>query len=111
MQKKYCERCRTIKYLDEFYTHTQNYNIFYFTKDCCDCIRQIKSNNINDFIQYCQQLDIPIVINEWNKIIKRFPDANNPFGRYQSMMQLKGWMSYKFDDTNFLNSFNKEYID
>ena len=120
LDSKICKCCNQKKSVYEFYSHyPSNKNVVYFTEDCRECIQAINSNNIEDFGKYFKQLNIPIVGYEWNKCIEhiqsRHPNCEkeNPFGLYQSKMQLHDWMQYSFKDTNFLNSceFSKEYIE
>lgn len=73
---------------------------------CKDCVRK-KVNNFNPmtYLPLLKILNIPFIINEWNRLINRYGFTGSIFLRYLSTMNLRGFRSYHWEDSDLLNNF------
>jgi len=96
-QKRYCEKCRSTKNVDNFYKskNLEKYPEGYLNQ-CKDCITMHVDNwNSDTFMWILQECDVPYVPDEWNKLLASY--AKDPsavkgttiIGRYLSKMKLK----------------------
>ena len=71
---------------------------------CKDCVRE-KINNFNPmtYLPLLKILNVPFIINEWNKLINRYGFTGSIFPRYLSKMNLRGFRGYTWEDTKLLN--------
>lgn len=85
------------------YTHFKKKDDSFY----CDYTKEeinnmIAKNNKDAFIYFCEQLDIPFIKREYERLKERYP--NRPiFGRYLSKMKLASFRPYTWKDSNNLN--------
>ena len=96
-QKRYCEKCRSTKNVDNFYKskNLEKYPEGYLNQ-CKECMTMHVDNwNSDTFLWILQECDVPYVPDEWNKLLASY--AKDPatvtgmtiIGRYLSKMKLK----------------------
>lgn len=109
-EKRYCEKCRSTKNVDNFYksNNLEKYPAGYLNQ-CKDCITMHVDNwNSDTFMWILQECDVPYVPDEWNKLLASY--AKDPtsvkgttiIGRYLSKMKLKQFKDFRWKDTGFL---------
>ena len=109
-QKRYCEKCRGTKNVDNFYksNNLEKYPEG-FLNQCKDCITMHVNNwDSSTFLWILQECDVPYVPEEWNKLLVSY--AKDPttvkgttiIGRYLSKMKLKQFKDFRWCDTQFL---------
>lgn len=70
-----------------------------FTKE--EINNMIVRDGKDAFIYFCEQLNIPFIKYEYNKLKEK--DPNNILGRYLSKMRLTSFKPYTYEDSNKLN--------
>ena len=80
-----------------------------FTKD--ELYEIIDNDNPNSFIPILCILDYPYIKDQWDKLIKQYGNKAHILGRYCSLMRLKAYQVFGFDDSNELNNGNSVIID
>lgn len=109
-QKRFCEKCRSTKNVDNFYKskNLEKYPEGYLNQ-CKECITMHVDNwNSDTFLWILQECDVPYVPDEWNKLLASY--AKDPssvtgmtiIGRYLSKMKLKQFKDFSWKDTAFL---------
>lgn len=115
----YCEKCNRTMREEEFYT---SHNLEKYPKNgklpmCKKCISMHVDNwDSNTFLWILQEIDVPWVPDEWNKLMAKF--ATDPskvtgvtiLGRYLSKMKLKQWKDYRWKDTEFIQELQNNKI-
>ena len=115
----YCEKCNRTMREEEFYT---SHNLEKYPKNgklpmCKKCISMHVDNwDSNTFLWILQEIDVPWVPDEWNKLRAKF--ATDPskvtgvtiLGRYLSKMKLKQWKDYRWKDTEFIQELQNNKI-
>ena len=107
----YCEKCnKTMREL-EFYT---SWNLEKYPNEgklnmCKDCITMHVDNyDPETYLWILQELDVPYVPDEWNKILTRQKatgkalTGKSVIGRYLSQMKLKQFKDYRWKHTELL---------
>ena len=77
-QKRYCEKCRSTKNVDNFYksNNLEKYPEGYLNQ-CKDCITMHVDNwNSDTFMWILQECDVPYVPDEWNKLLASYAKQN-----------------------------------
>ncbi len=106
----YCESCRRTMDAGQFYTSN---NIEKYPPDgklnlCKKCLTLCVDNwDPNTFKPILQEIDVPYVKEEWDKLLKRYSQKKSPeemtgmtiLGRYLAKMKLKQWKDYRWADT------------
>lgn len=109
-QKRYCEKCRSTKNVDNFYKskNLEKYPEGYLNQ-CKDCITMHVDNwNADTFMWILQECDVPYVPDEWNKLLASYGKdptsvkGTTILGRYLSKMKLKQFKDFSWKDTAFL---------
>lgn len=79
---------------------------------CKECLRsEIDDWDVSTILPLLQELDIPFIEHEWQKIRKKNLQNNhfNTFGRYVNLMKLKSFQYYKFEHTSLLNKYYDQW--
>lgn len=91
---------------EEWFYKDKNGNLFPYWKE--DIKKYVDPHKPATFLQLLQELDIPFIEREWKNILGKAYNSNNPtqqiqsvFSRYLSLMKLRGYRSYGFNDTRF----------
>lgn len=106
----YCESCRRTMDAGQFY---KSNNIEKYPPDgkltlCKKCLTLCVDNwDPNTFKPILQELDVPYVKEEWDKLLTRYSQKMAPedmsgttiLGRYLAKMKLKQWKSYRWADS------------
>ena len=104
-----CSKCHRELELNKFYKFKDN------TLDtvCKECrLEGRKDYHPSDYFPLMELYDIPFVRTEWNILMKRNIERavinNVPyksiFGKYLSLMKLKGWIHWTYADSDKLNN-------
>ena len=119
---KKCNCCgRTYKkeekqyYCNERYSYYKSMGTSYKKHDhieldtCKDCIKlMIDMRDTETIISILECLNVPFIIEEWDKIVKFYNYNKTCLGRYLSKMQLASFRDYTYKDSNMLNERYKE---
>ncbi|MCM1324367.1 MAG: hypothetical protein NC218_09405 [Acetobacter sp.] len=66
--------------------------------------------DVTDYLEVLsilKELDIPFAIDEWIKYVERYPDSpKGVLGRYLSLMKLRGYRGYTYEDTYTMNEWS-----
>lgn len=106
----YCESCRRTMDAGQFYTSN---NIEKYPPDgkltlCKKCLTLCVDNwDPNTFKPILQEIDVPYVKEEWDKLLTRYSQKKSPeemsgmtiLGRYLAKMKLKQWKDYRWADS------------
>lgn len=91
---------------EEWFYKDKNDNLFPYLKE--DIKKYVDPHKPSTFLQLLQELDIPFIELEWKRLLERAHNSNNPtqqiqlvFARYLSLMKLRGYRAYTFNDTCF----------
>ena len=87
-------------------------NSFYTNETKIEILSKIDYDNPETFLIYLEKLDYPYLKEEWAYQVKHGRESNctNIFGRYISLMRLRGYRDFSFQDSNYLNELrNKKY--
>lgn len=98
MPQRYCERCRGT--MDEAKNFYLSNNLTKYPDGrlniCKKCVAsRIDNFNPETYLWILQELDVPYVPNEWNKILLRYRDDKEKLssgailGKYLSVMKIK----------------------
>lgn len=79
-----------------------------FTKDAL--YETIDNNNPNSFIPILQILDYPYIKYEWDRLMDKYGSNAHILGRYCSIMRLKAYQVFGFDDSDELNAKRIDYL-
>ena len=85
-------------------------NNFYLDKTKEEILSEIDYDNPKTFLPYLEILDYPYIEYEWNHCLQlgRGHNLNNIFGRYIALMRLKGYKSFSYQDSDYLNNARKK---
>ena len=85
-------------------------NNFYLDKTKEEILLDIDYNNPETFLLYLEKLDYPYLEYEWNRCLRfgRERNLNNIFSRYIALMRLKGYKSFSYQDSDYLNNARKK---
>ena len=85
-------------------------NNFYLDKTKEEILSEIDYDNPETFLPYLERLDYPYLEHEWNHCLQleRGRNLNNIFGRYIALMRLKGYKSFSYQDSDYLNNARKK---
>ena len=85
-------------------------NNFYLDKTKEEILLDIDYDNPETFLPYLERLDYPYLEYEWNHCLqlRREHNLNNIFGRYIALMRLKGYKSFSYQDSDYLNNARKK---
>lgn len=85
-------------------------NNFYLDKTKEEILLDIDYNNPETFLLYLEKLDYPYLEYEWNRCLQlgRERNLNNIFSRYIALMRLKGYRSFSYQDSDYLNNARKK---
>jgi tRNA(Ile)-lysidine synthase TilS/MesJ len=96
---------------DEFYS---SHNLEKYPNNgkldmCKKCLTMHVDNyNPDTFLWILQEVDVPYIPDEWNKIISSYVTSGRKMsgatilGRYLAKMKLKQWKDYRWEHTDFL---------
>ena len=119
-KKYYCEKCNKTMRADKFYTSN---NLEKYPNDgrlnqCKECITMhIDNFNPDTYLWLLQEIDVPYVPKEWNKLLGKFGKDKSKlsgttiFGRYLSVMKLKQYKDYRWKDNAFLEELENAEIE
>ena len=73
----------------------------------------IDNNDPNTFIPYLEIMDYPYIKREWDNQVKNGIKYGYSyvFGRYLALMRLKGFRSFSYKDSDWLNKVREEKIE
>ncbi|MCM1323965.1 MAG: hypothetical protein NC218_07375 [Acetobacter sp.] len=111
----YCESCRRTMDAGQFYTSN---NIEKYPPDgklnlCKKCLTLCVDNwDPSTFKPILQEIDVPYVKEEWDKLLKRYSQKKSPeemtgmtiLGRYLAKMKLKQWKDYRWADSESIQA-------
>ena len=85
-------------------------NNFYLDKTKEEILSEIDYDNPKTFLPYLEILDYPYLEYEWNHYLQlgRGRNLNNIFSRYIALMRLKGYKSFSYQDSDYLNNARKK---
>ena len=85
-------------------------NNFYLDKTKEEILSEIDYDNLKTFLPYLKILDYPYIEYEWNHCLQlgREHNLNNIFNRYIALMRLKGYKSFSYQDSDYLNNARKK---
>ena len=85
-------------------------NNFYLDKTKEEILSEIDYDNPKTFLLYLEILDYPFLELEWNNCLQRGRERNlnNIFGRYIALMRLRGYRSFSYQDSDYLNNARKK---
>ena len=85
-------------------------NNFYLDKTKEEILSEIDYDNPKTFLSYLEILDYPYLEYDWNHCLqlRRGRNLNNIFGRYIALMRLKGYKSFSYQDSDYLNNARKK---
>ena len=88
-------------------------NSFYTDETKVEILSKIDYDNPETFLPYFKILDYPYIKKEWALKVKYGREHNhtNIFGRYIALMRLKGFRSFSYKDSEWLNELRKEKYD
>lgn len=88
-------------------------NSFYTDETKTEILSKIDYDNPSTFLPYLELLDYPYLKEEWAHKIRHGREHNytNIFGRYIALMRLKGFKSFSFQDSNYLNELREKKYD
>ena len=107
----YCKKCNKTMRGDEFYS---SHNLEKYPNNgkldmCKKCLTMHVDNyNPDTFLWILQEVDVPYIPDEWNKIISSYVTSGRKMsgatilGRYLAKMKLKQWKDYRWEHTDFL---------
>ena len=107
----YCKKCNKTMRSDEFYS---SHNLEKYPNNgkldmCKKCLTMHVDNyNPDTFLWILQEVDVPYIPDEWNKIISSYVTSGRKMsgatilGRYLAKMKLKQWKDYRWEHTDFL---------
>lgn len=101
IKRKICPQCKQEKDISNFYKGREN-KISVLCKTCI--LSNIDNDNLNTFLKYLQELDIPFIEQEWNRYKENHKIV---FSRYISLMRLPVYKNFKYSDSKFLNEFGR----
>lgn len=116
----YCEKCGRVKAGVNFYT---SHNLQKYPNDgklnqCKQCLTLMVDNwNPDTFLWIIEELDIPWVPEEWNKLLAKYaadPSKLTPLsilGKYISKMALKQYKDYRWRDTQFIQDLKDQKLE
>lgn len=116
----YCKTCNRTMAEEQFYTsyNTEKYPPNGKLPECKKCItRHVDNFNPETFLWILQEVDIPWVPEEWQKLMVKYAKDKTKLtgttilGRYLSKMKLKQYKDYRFKDTEFLQQLNDNKIE
>lgn len=85
------------------YTHFKRRDdSFYYDHTKEEINNMIAKDGKDAFIYFCEQLDIPFIECEYERLKERYP-SRPIFGRYLSKMKLVSFRPYTWKDSNDLN--------
>lgn len=94
----------------QFYKYKDG-SIFPYYKE--DIKRKINVFKPDTFLPLLKELDVPFIPSEWfnkvkHQISKGNGDIANVFGQYISLMYLKAWRGFGFEDATYFTEFGPE---
>lgn len=118
-QKRYCEKCRGTKNVDNFYksNNLQKYPEGYLNQ-CKECITMHVDNwEPETYMWILQECDVPYVPKAWNELLASYGKdpttvkGTTIIGRYLSKMKLKQYKDYRWADTAHLQELANHEIE
>lgn len=83
-----------------------------YSSRCKECFCNIiELDDIQSFRAVCEELDYPFIKKEIRKLVNNYQyrlDKQVIIGRYLSKMRLKGYYSFHYEDSDFLNKIDEE---
>lgn len=76
-----------------------------FTKE--EIYEQIDNSKPETFLPFLKMMDYPYIEREWQNMVNRYP-GGLILGRYLSMMRLKGYRSFTYADSEWLNEVRQQ---
>ena len=88
-------------------------NSFYTDETKVEILSKIDYDNPGTFLPYLEILDYPYLEKEWLYKVEYGREHNhtNIFGRYIALMRLKGFRSFSFQDSSYLNELREKKYD
>lgn len=105
-----CAKCKKVLKANDFY---KSNNLERYPLGRVDTCKQCLTMHIdnwdpNTFIPILQEIDVPWIPDEWNKLLATYGkdrskmNGTTILGRYMAKMALKQWKDYRWKDTEFL---------
>ena len=70
---------------------------------CKNCItKDLNINNLISILYFCKHYNIPFIEQKFYAMKENSSNSRVCFGKYLSLMKLKGFRSYNFTDTQYL---------
>ena len=82
-------------------------NTYYLAKTKEEILSTIDNYDFNTVCYYLQEMNYPFIEEEWLRMVERYNNGK-VFGRYLSLMRLKGYQLFTFEDSERLNQMRKE---
>lgn len=89
-----------------------------FLPICKKCTgARINNFDPDTYLWILQEIDVPYVPNEWNKLLLKYRDDKEKLtgltilGRYLSVMKIKQWNKYRWKDTEFIQELENRKIE
>lgn len=117
--QRYCERCNSTMEEKNFY---KSNNLEKYPDGFLPICKKCTGARINNFdpdtyLWILQEIDVPYVPNEWNKILLKYRDDKEKLtgltilGRYLSLMKIKQWKNYRWKDSEFIQELENRKIE
>ena len=119
-KRYYCEKCNKTMRADKFYTsnNLEKYPNEGKMGQCKECMTMHVDNfNPDTFLWILQEIDVPYVPKEWNKLLAKFGKDKSKLtgmtilGRYLSAMKLKQYKDYRWKDNDFIQELQNAEIE
>lgn len=119
-KRYYCEKCNKTMRADKFYTsnNLEKYPNEGKMGKCKECMTMHVDNfNPDTFLWILQEIDVPYVPKEWNKLLAKFGKDKSKLtgmtilGRYLSAMKLKQYKDYRWKDNDFIQELQNAEIE
>lgn len=101
-----CKKCGRMLDSNEFYSSKHPPGRLHICKECI--INSIDNQNPDTFKWVLQQVDVPYIEDEWNRLIKKHGVDGIIISRYLAKMWLAGFRGFTYFDTMWLNKKRQE---
>ena len=108
-----CPKCHRVLPISDYFTFKDKQ---LYTGMCKSCAyKRIDVNDLSTFLPFMELFDIPYIESQWNRLIalaeRSSPfdvaPASRVFGKYLSLMKLRGYIDFSFKDSEELNKIER----
>ena len=111
-----CPKCHRVLPISDYFTFKDKQ---LYTGMCKSCVyKRMDVNDLSTFLPFMELFDIPYIESQWNRLIalaeRSSPfdvaPASRVFGKYLSLMKLRGYIGFSFKDSEELNKREHEKL-